>query len=118
MQKAALSLLVILLLSFLAVPTHGREAFIYVNPRPGASLVQVHTSITVGHGEKLSLHSNDHKLFHVVGSLSGEHSGNVILSDDQRTLIFTPSKPFTANEIVSVTITPGIRTSRGQHWPN
>jgi len=41
------------------------------------------------------------------GSTSGSHPGRLVLSDDDRTLVFTPSQPFARNETVTVRLEQG-----------
>lgn len=113
MPKAVVLSFLTFVIFALAIPTHGRELSVYLNPRPGASLVQVETSIALRQGETLDKHSINDTLFHVVGSVSGRHMGTAVLSDDQRTVIFTPEQPFMPGEVVSVTIASGIRTISG-----
>ncbi len=113
MQKLATFAVLGLFLTTLVTPTHGDEALIYLNPLPGARLVQVETSITLRLGVALNKHSIHDILFQVAGSISGRHQGQVLLSDDQRTVIFTPDQPFAAGETVSVTLPPEVRTLTG-----
>jgi arylsulfotransferase ASST len=41
------------------------------------------------------------------GSISGSHPGRLVLSDDDRTLVFTPNQPFALNETVTVRLDQG-----------
>jgi hypothetical protein len=88
-------------------------AFSYLSPTPGAKLVSAGTTIAVRHGEYLLAESLDSDLFEVVGSKSGLHVGNVVLSDDGKTAIFYPQQPFAPGEKVAVHIQPGLRTQSG-----
>ncbi len=56
--------------------------------RPQASVVRSHTAQDFS--------------FSVRGELSGVHSGKVVISDDNRTVIFKPDLPFVLNENVNV----------------
>jgi len=49
----------------------------------------------------------------VEGSVSGSHTGDVIVSDDKKTIIFKPHEPFHPEERVSVSIDRGLRTQNG-----
>ncbi len=47
--------------------------------------------------------------FGVIGTISGKHSGRVLISDDEQTIIFKPDQPFELNEVVNVQFAvPGI----------
>jgi hypothetical protein len=49
----------------------------------------------------------------VEGSRSGLHRGTMILSDDQRTIVFNLREPLAENERVSVDVAAGLRTTDG-----
>jgi len=53
----------------------------------------------------------------VEGSESGEHTGEFILSDDGRTIVFNPHLAFTGGEEVYVVLSEGIRTRVGDELP-
>jgi len=88
--------------------------FEYVSPRPDAILVMAKTTIAVRHGDELDAASLSADQFTVEGSMSGAHSGSVLLADDLKTVIFTPEIPFTPEEMVSVTLNPALQTSAGE----
>jgi hypothetical protein len=48
----------------------------------------------------------------VEGSKSGHHSGKLIVSDDSKTLIFSPANPFVLGEVVTVSLQRGVQTLR------
>lgn len=52
-------------------------------------------------------------LIRVIGSKSGEHAGEFILSDDGKTMVFNPTNPFAGNEEVHVTLEKGILALAG-----
>jgi hypothetical protein len=82
--------------------------FSYVSPMPGATHVSAGTTIVVREGSPIAPNSVSSGLFHVQGSLSGDHAGRVILAPDQKTVIFVPNQPFTPAEEISVTLEPGL----------
>ncbi len=49
----------------------------------------------------------------VTGTLTGRHQGCMVLSDDNRTIIFTPTDPFESGDHVTVTLGTGIQTTIG-----
>jgi hypothetical protein len=75
----------------------------YISPLPGAQLVSKETNIIVRYKQCIPLpERNFSSFFHVQGSISGEHNGKAIISDDNRTVIFKIVKNFEPGEIVSV----------------
>jgi len=82
----------------------------YVFPKPGSSFNSPSTSIIIKYAETKIDRSNfkSDKLLFVIGSLSGNHSGKTILSDDSKTLTFTPNDPFLPGENVTIRINSGI----------
>ena len=92
----------------------NHNSYQYISPKPGAQLVSKETNIIVRPGEILSSHSLDiASLFKVEGSVSGIHAGDVIISDDQRTIIFKPYRAFEPGETVSISIERGLKTQDG-----
>src|SRR5713101_3812259 len=86
----------------------------YQSPTPGATLVSPQTNIIIRLSEMIEASSiQPQSLFEVRGTKSGIHQGEVILSDDQSTVIFKPDQPFSSLETVSVTVRDGLRTLRG-----
>jgi outer membrane protein assembly factor BamB len=100
---AAICVLVLVPAAFAAQPT--QRFFEYVSPRPGAKLVTCETNIIVRpHLDVPALDLKQSLRFVVTGSASGSHEGRIILSDDCRTVIFDPHRPFERGERVSVAI--------------
>ena len=89
----------------------------FINPKPTSNMVSAETNIILKHSsiiDKTSLSSN---LIRVEGSKSGEHGGDLILSDDNRTIVFNPYKTFLGNEEVNVVIMNGLKTQSGDNIP-
>lgn len=82
------------------------NSIVYANPVAGATDINPETTITVRYSGKLNLVEAANIQIQVVGSLSGSHSGKVVLSDDQKTAIFRPDKSFSNGERVTVSV-PG-----------
>jgi hypothetical protein len=86
----------------------------YHSPMNGAEYIPPQTNIIArlnGPIEASSIHTP--LLFEVSGAASGRHDGDVILSDDQKTVIFKPRTPFLAAETVIVTLNRGLRLKTG-----
>jgi len=76
----------------------------YYAPLKDANFVSTGATISVRYGPQLT-HQNIARLkFSVIGANSGLHSGQMILADDHKTVIFKPADPFTPGEIVNVDI--------------
>src|SRR5512147_3030867 len=81
-----------LLLVFAAVTNLAAQSITYISPLPGSQSVSQKASIIVRTRAPLDpAFIADPFFFSVRGSLSGPHRGKTILSDDQRTLVFTPA---------------------------
>ncbi len=86
---------------------------IYVSPLPDSKYVTPESNIIIRADENLIASSIRSKLFNVVGSQSGQHDGKVILSSDQRTVVFQPQTPFALGETVSVSLNHGFLSVGG-----
>jgi len=93
------------LLFFIAPALCLAQTVVYVSPMPGSALVSPKSNIIIKTKESLnpSLIA-DPSLFSVRGSLSGEHAGTTILSDDQETIVFQPANPFSPGEVVTALV--------------
>lgn len=85
--------------------------FHFVSPRPHSILNSRGTNIIVRQGSKIDRSSADVSLLTVKGSGSGIHTGTFVLSDDDKTLLFTPFNAFAPGETVTVSLSSGIKTS-------
>ena len=86
----------------------------YISPVPGSSLVSQTTNIILGSiGTFNASEVSTPSTLSVEGSESGGHACSVALSDDAKTLIFQPLRPFAPGEIVTVRLRAGIRTTEG-----
>ena len=82
----------------------------YLYPVPNSTMVSPKTNIIIKYGENINSSTVSGSLISVTGSISGSHSGNFLLSDDNQTLVFNPSSPFVFNETVYVMLKSGIKT--------
>ncbi len=103
-----------LLFSALMLPTLAHATFQYVSPRPGSILHPVEKHIILREGDPIDVTSLQADRFRVSGSLSGDHALRVVLSSDGKTILLYPVVPFSHNEVVTVEVFPGLRTTTGK----
>lgn len=100
-------------------PASGQTAALaaeYLSPKPGSAWNPAGSTIALRYGAPLGQNSAGSRLFDVSGSSSGQHSGTVVLSDDQLTLIFKPDHPFAAGETVSVNVSSWQDPATGNNY--
>ena len=88
----------------------NENSVIYSYPLANSSMVFPSTGIGVRYGMRIDRSSLTGCSFIVSGSVSGVHSGKLVLAQDGQTLVFTPSMPFMNSETVSVSVS-GLRTT-------
>jgi outer membrane protein assembly factor BamB len=93
--------------------TLSKENYQFISPIPGSYLHFPETSIIIRQGDLIDHSTIDNNKVMAIGSRSGIHHGNLILSPDKKTLIFKPSSPFTLGEEVTVKLIGGILTYSG-----
>lgn len=79
----------------------------YTDPKPNAKYVKTQNTIVLGFDKAVVNFSE--QTFTVTGSKSGQHSGSIKLTKDKTKIIFTPDSPYQYNEIITVSISSGIR---------
>lgn len=85
--------------------------FQYLSPKPNSSLVSPWNNIIIRFGELININSiGIQNLINVSGSESGLHTGDIVLLDDGKTIIFKPNQPFSEGEKVSVKLRKGLKT--------
>ena len=67
-------------------------------------MVSNETNIIIRHSSVFDPTTLSGQLIRVEGSISGIHTGEFVLSDDNRTLVFNPDKAFVASEVVNVVV--------------
>ncbi|MCL5995571.1 MAG: aryl-sulfate sulfotransferase [Chloroflexi bacterium] len=92
------------------------EAPVYIQPRASAQRVLPQTTIAVRYSSTLLADKIHPDLFVVQGARSGPHKGMAVLSDDQRTIIFTPLTPFTPGESMSARFEGGALGTAGKQY--
>ena len=85
----------------------------YVFPKPDSRYVSTETNIILRPGIEIEKSSVTPSLIRVEGSRSGVHRGEMVLSDDQRTVVFNLRQPLFENERVSVDVAAGLRGTDG-----
>ncbi len=86
----------------------------YAFPMDGSKFVPGNSQIILRPTEPLVIQPSD---LEVTGSRSGRHEGTITVSDDGKTLLFTPEEPFEGNEHVSVSVKSGIHSKSGGTLP-
>jgi hypothetical protein len=116
-MKRIYTLLIFIFLSILITSLNAQETsrFQYRSPLPDSKLLSRETNIIFSGADLIDQSSlTGNNIIKVIGSESGVHAGKLILSDDNKTVVFNPYKPFTAGETVSVTLNSGIKTLSGK----
>ena len=89
----------------------------YLAPAPGARLVSPWNNVVIRQGATLDAATVTSAAVTVSGTRSGVHAGRLVLSDDGRTLVFRPDRPFAEGESVGVSVGGGVRTRDGAPLP-
>lgn len=87
----------------------------YYSPLQNAEYVSTADTIAVRYGPALSAANALSLKFRITGSQSGQHAGQITLADDQQTVIFKPSEPFTPGERVQVDVS-GLNLGGGTRY--
>ena len=101
---------------FLSKKSDGNSfKIVYISPKPGSIYNLPETNIIISANNFIDVNSfqKDTHLI-VIGSKSGVHNGKINISDDQKTIIFTPQKEFSEDEIVNVKLLGVIKSQNGK----
>ncbi len=113
--------LVILFISipFLPIEINAQQGnpFQYVSPKPNSIMVSNETNIILRPATKLQKSTIIQSLISVVGSKSGSHTGNFLLTDDGQTIVFNPHTAFAYDEVVTVSVQQGIKSLDNYELP-
>jgi hypothetical protein len=111
-----LVLVAVLLSSTLPLPgaSLSLQTIQYIDPLPGSQDNNPRTTIALRYGDPIDPASVAAGAFEVQGTSSGRHSGSLVLSDDHKTLVFRPERPFAFGETVRVSVRPGTLSVTGQ----
>ncbi|MFA7421153.1 MAG: aryl-sulfate sulfotransferase, partial [Melioribacteraceae bacterium] len=114
----SIRILFVLLLSNFFLHAQQISNYKYISPIPNSEFVSKETNIIIRYGDKISRQSISSLCnISIVGSASGSHETNIILSDDDETIVLNVPVPFYPNEIVNVHFNPDVRTIGGTRIP-
>jgi hypothetical protein len=88
--------------------------FTYLEPAPGAKYINKECTIMLKPSGLIMKSSITDKSLLVTGTKSGNHSGEIIKSDDNSTLIFKPFTAFELGDVVTVKLNENIKTAAGK----
>jgi len=86
----------------------------YISPVPGSKYIMPGINIAFRHGEPFDAESTKNVCIEVKNSRGAEYKGKLILSDDDRTLIFLPQQPFGLGEEILIDLKEGLVTQSGK----
>ncbi len=89
--------------------------YTYLSPLPGSEYTSRQTRFVLVRFQNISpaAITNLSGFIHVTGAASGNHAGQTKIAQDGRTVIFTMTTDFTANELVTVSLAPGVPVANG-----
>lgn len=105
------------LLLFGSIFAQKNNPYQFVSPKPSSIMVSNETNIIIRHSSMIDQTTLSTNLITVEGSISGLHTGELILSDDEKIIVFNLYEPFASNEDVNVTLMEGIKTEAGIDIP-
>ena len=85
----------------------------YASPVPGSRYLPPATTLILRADRAVSLADAERIILSVSGSLTGTHKWKTAVSDDSRTMVFTPRRPFGAGETVTAKLDTAIAQSGG-----
>jgi len=112
--KACLGLSLCLLLGSLLARAEANPHINYLSPLPGSAMNKPETNIIIRSITAVDASTVVGGIVSVTGSVTGPHVGTLTLSDDGKTLLFTPAAPFGLGEHVSVVVRGGLRLGDGE----
>ncbi|MBT8386925.1 MAG: aryl-sulfate sulfotransferase, partial [Ignavibacteria bacterium] len=92
--------------------------FQFISPIPNSLLNQPATTIIIREGNLIDESTLNNRQIIVEGSKSGNHTGDIILAQDSKTLIFKPAIPFEPGEKVHVKFLSKVKTREGRELPS
>ncbi len=91
------------------------EQIIYTSPVDGARFIMPGNNIIIRTSSKIMKSTiGVPSLFKVTGSVSGDHTGKVILTGSGSTVLFLPDEPYAPGEAVTVELNKGLKTIDGK----
>ena len=96
----------------------GVSEYQYLSPVPASCMNSPETNIIIRYGPEYKASDKyDNNLIQVIGNKSGLHLGQIILAENNRTLLFEPDFPFLAGETITVKLLRQIKTNENQPAP-
>ncbi len=89
----------------------------FISPKPSSIMVNIETNIILKHFREIDVSTLEDLFITVEGSKSGHHTGELILSNGGRTIVFNPNTQFAGDENVTVILADGIQTLDGIKIP-
>jgi len=89
------------------------DLYQFISPVPDSKMILPETNIIIREGEFIDESTLSGNKLNVFGSVSGKHPGSMVLSDDQKTIIFKPYNSFSGGETVYVEYNGGMRKVSG-----
>ena len=86
----------------------------FISPVPNSKMILPETNIIIREGSEINQSTIINNNLTVIGSISGKHHGSLVLSDDQRTIIFKPFNVFIRGETVYVHYNGGMKNVNGE----
>ena len=116
MKKELLMLLCIFLLFNKIYSQVPQGYFKYLDPLPNAKFVNKEATIIINPQERMDKESFYHNgAISLTGTISGICSFQILRSDDSKTIILQPSRPFSLGERVTVRFNSAIRNLKGEN---
>jgi Arylsulfotransferase (ASST)/Secretion system C-terminal sorting domain/Cep192 domain 8 len=88
--------------------TASFSSYQYISPVPNSTMILPQTNIIIREGKFINRSSLSPNKFIITGTKSGMHSFNLILSDDNTTIILKPTNEFLPGEMVYVNYVGGV----------
>lgn len=90
--------------------------FQYLFPLPDSKLNSVETNIIIRFGDPLEDYGIEDNLL-VSGNKNGNYNGKIILTENNKTLIYKPHNNFAEGEIITIKLEKGLRTTSNIRLP-
>ncbi len=108
LPKYGVVLAILITTSFSIAQNKNLVDYQYISPVPNSTLNLAETNIIIRGGKLIDQVTLFSDSITVTGSVSGNHFGELILSDDSKTIIFKPYEKFYPAETVNVSYVGGI----------
>ena len=98
---------------------YRQSGYAYLSPLPGAEYTSPQMSLVLVRFSSISptAITNLSSFITVTGAQSGQHTGTTKIAADGQTVLFQMSSGFTANEMVTVSLSPGVPVASGGPAP-